>query len=140
MSSNPYAPPSNEPFVPPAEEGVVNCVVQLTEENMGEGLSLTAGRSLIALPIGLGVGGFIGGTQAGFMVQALLAVVGAAVGWFLSTRLFRNNARRALANKSEAERTVRWRFSQEGYEITTVHSHVRSDWATIHRFLEGPKS
>jgi hypothetical protein len=57
--------------------------------------------------------------------------------WFASPWLFLGSARRSIVNKSEGELTLTWRFSPQGYEVTTPTSYARAEWSTIHRFLEG---
>jgi hypothetical protein len=140
--TNPYAPPKDGPFVPPpaaaAEEGVVTCTVVLNERELASGLVLTAKPARWSIAF---IGGVMGFVVSGLAHPGLRFVVGAvcaALGWFFAPKLFVGNAKRALANKPEAERTFYWRFSPDGFEITTPASYSRANWSIIHRFLEGP--
>src|SRR5689334_8310355 len=130
---NPYAPPKDEGYVAaPAErvEGVVSCTFMLTEEEIASGLMLTAKLRRYLLPVyGAFIGFFL--IDAFGIATALLASVAlATVGWFVAPKLYSGNAKRALANKSAAERTLTWRFAAEGYEVKTSTSQTRADWST----------
>ncbi len=139
---NPYAPPKDEGHVAaaPRTDGVVTCTFLQTEEDFAEGLLLTAKATRYSLAT---FGAFMGFAAINVLGPGVAIAASAALGvagWFLAPKLISRNAKRALVNKSETERTVTWRFSAEGYEVTTAHSHNRSDWSTLHRFIEGPKS
>jgi hypothetical protein len=143
-TSNPYAPPKDEPFVvppaSPAEEGVVTCTVLMTVEDLSSGLLLTASKARWIMAFVAAMMGFALSSLAHPGIQVLVGAVCSGLGWIFAPKLFLGNARRSLANKSESERTIVWRFSPDGYEITTAASYSRANWSTIHRFLEGPKS
>jgi hypothetical protein len=142
-TSNPYAPPKDEPFVPPpgppTEEGVVTCTVVMTEQDMASGLMLTNKSGRLVMAFAGGIMGFTASSIANPAAQILVGAACAGLGWTFGPKLFAGGARRALANKSDSERTVSWRFSPDGYEITTAASYGRANWSTVHRFLEGPK-
>jgi hypothetical protein len=140
---NPYAPPKDEGYIAPAAErveGVVVCTFVLTEQELVSGLVLTAPLRRYLLPVYGAFIGFFMVASIGFGASLAASVVLGTLGWFLGPKLYSGNAKRAVANKTMAERSVTWRFSAEGYEVTTPHSQSRADWSTMHRFIDGPTS
>jgi hypothetical protein len=144
---NPYAPPRQDDspgaatVAAPSADGVVAGTALLSEEDMRAGILLTATNARWRHAHHR----CIRGVQCDHVlrqppIQIATAIALGVAGWFLWPMLFSPAARRSLANKSDAERTVTWRFSPESVEITTATSYGRFDWWTIHRFLEGPET
>jgi len=125
----------------PSTNGVVTGTALLSEEDMRAGLLLTATNARWVMPVVAAFVGFSATTSfASLPIQIATALALGIAGWLLWPMLFSAAARRSLANKSDAERTVTWRFSPESVEITTATSYGRFDWSAIHRFLEGSET
>ncbi len=141
---NPYAPPHDERDVPYAgpkgEPGTITCTVLLEVADMVAGLRLTGGKVRVAMPILFGSLGLVGGASIGAVAQLTQALGLGVLGWMLWPLVFWASARRSLANKSEAERTVTLAFSAESVEVTTALTYSRVKWPGVHRFVEGPRT
>jgi hypothetical protein len=146
MSSgfNPYAPPTGASHIATPEtpvENVVTCTFLMTAGDMAQGLALSGkGRRMIVVAY-LAFLAFSSTAPFDLIVQIASVVAVGAATWFVSPwLLFFTAASRSLANKSEGERTLTWRFSPDGYELTTSASLARGEWWTLHRVLEGRAS
>jgi hypothetical protein len=137
---NPYAPPQHDadsPVVhPPSADGAIVGTTALTEADMAAGLAM-ANKRLWFFPLLFGLLGFISMSSFGLTAQLIGIPVAAGIGYFAWRNVFRSAGRRALANKSDGERTVTWRFTPESIEITNPLSYTRFRWAAVHRWLDG---
>jgi hypothetical protein len=142
--TNPYAPPRDEAEVPQvhpkADTGTITCTVRLEVDDMSAWVTQTFGKVRLAAPVVLFAMGLVSGASMGTPLQLAHALGLGILGWALWTLVFRALARRSLANKSDAERTVTFTFSAEAVEVTTATTYSRSMWPAVHRFVEGPKT
>jgi hypothetical protein len=141
---NPYAPPLDEPDVPKAgpngDPGAISCTVRLEVDDMAEALRVQIGKIRWVTPVLFGVMGLVSGAAMGATWQIVQALGLGTLGWMLWPLLYRASARRALANKSDAERTVTFVLSPESVEVTTPNTYSRTKWPGVHRFVESPNT
>jgi hypothetical protein len=141
---NPYAPPLDEREVPQVgpkgEFGTITCTVRLEVDDMTEALKQQIGKIRWVTPVMFGTMGLVSGAAMGPTWQIVQALGLGTIGWGLWVLLYRAGARRSLASKSDAERTVTFVLSPESVEVTTPNTYSRTKWPGVHRFVESPKT
>ncbi len=143
---NPYQPPKpQDPPLPSADavdvnpDTTVTCTFTIEPSDLAAGIDMAA-PGIWVLPVAFGLIGFATALSAGTTVRLATAVVAAGLGWLVRWNRLRLHAGRALANRTEAERAVCWRFGPEGVEMSSPGHFARMQWLSFHRFMEGRRS
>ena len=143
MEPNIYAPPQELPATRASEardaERTITCTVVLEGDDMRAGLALSSKPLRWLVPAWMAGLGFVTALSAPAAWLIGQTIVAGLFGWGIRWAGVWANARRSLANKTEAERTLTFAISPAGFEVTSELMFSRVKWPAVHRFGEGPK-